>query len=75
MSPTKSAKLEDQGTSLPLAAARNSQAEANSHVLAATAALYVTKGKGDRVEKSSKYPLDADGKLSSASMPLYFGQL
>ncbi|KAG8525492.1 uncharacterized protein KY384_009136 [Bacidia gigantensis] len=35
---------------------------------AATAALYVTKGKSDKSKKSStNYPLDAEGKLSSAS--------
>ncbi|KAL9098326.1 MAG: hypothetical protein Q9163_005995 [Psora crenata] len=33
---------------------------------AATAALYVTKDKGDKSDKSTKYPLDVDGKLSSA---------
>ncbi|KAL9131853.1 MAG: hypothetical protein Q9217_000299 [Psora testacea] len=33
---------------------------------AATAALYVTRNKGDKPDKSSNYPLDADGKLSSA---------
>ncbi|MDI1491176.1 MAG: Eisosome assembly protein [Ramalina farinacea] len=34
---------------------------------AATAALYATRPKGDKSGKSDDYPLDADGKLSSAS--------
>ena len=35
--------------------------------IAASAALHVTKGKSDKSDKPSNYPLDADGKLSSAS--------
>ena len=34
---------------------------------AATAALYVTQGKNKKLQKEkTKYPLDKDGKLSSA---------
>ena len=42
--------------------------------IAASAALYVTKGRSDKSDKPDRYPLDADGKLSSASTlsPLSF---
>ena len=70
MASTKSQKLEDQGT-LRLREAHTQIARIQAKdSQAATAALYVTRGKDNKSvtkpSKSSKYPLDEDNKLSSA---------
>ena len=61
---TPSNKLEDQGT--PPRTGRRNIIATDALVSAATAALYVTKGKG----KSLHPLLDDDGKLSSAGVNL-----
>ena len=64
MASSKSQKLEDQGNLYALLDVKSELFI--DKALAATAALYVTRNQGKSKDTSSSYPLDKDGKLSSA---------